>query len=100
MWFPSLQAKPLKIPLTANPFSNVCGGALCNGPDIEGMGSGVGAAGAAAGAGVELAGAGAVLAVVELGVLWVSVEAFCANDVNAAKNTIKQQKDKNRIRKT
>jgi len=59
----------------------VCGGALCSGPDIEGIGRGAGAAGAELAAGV--------LPDVELGVACGSEEVVCPTDGNAASPTKK-----------
>ena len=73
---------PLKTPFTESPFSKVCGGALCSGPDIDGIGRGDGGAGAGVAAGVLLAG-------VELGADCESEEVVCPKDGYAATATKK-----------
>src|SRR5947208_10907428 len=92
-WLPSVQPMPLKIPVTASfPPSISRGGAVCSGPDIEGMGRGCGSGGFVSAAGV--------LAGVEAGVLCGSEEVVCPNDGNAARaRTSTARKQINRVRK-
>jgi len=84
---------PLKMPVTFRlPPSISRGGAVCSGPDIEGIGKGCGSGGLASAAGLA--------AGVEVGALGESAGALCPKDgsaINATKN--RTTKATNRIRK-
>ena len=84
---------PLKMPVTFRlPPSISRGGAVCSGPDIEGIGKGCGSGGLASAAGLA--------AGVELGALGESPGALCPKDGSALKATkSRTTKDANRMRK-
>src|SRR5438477_12097314 len=86
---------PLKMPVTFRfPFSISRGGAVCNGPDIEGIGRGCGSGGLASAAGLA--------AGVEVSGFVESAGALCPKDgkvINATK-TNRTTKDANRMRKS